>query len=153
MAKLLEYVLPKTISAIGVLLLCVFVFCIFLTTLLRYVFDAGFVKLNDIVGYSFSALVLVSILVAFFKNKHVKVDFMSSMRAIFEGWFARIFSALPFFVIAFLALPTVSFSWQLLEGSQEPDGLGGYFLIKTLLPIIFCLIALFLWFGEKDKQE
>lgn len=153
MAILLRYFLPKIISAFSIVLLLVFVSAVFSSTLLRYAFDAGSVKLQDLIGYAFGALVLLSVLVAFFKNAHVRVDFIQAMQKLFDTRFARISSSLAFVIIAILSLPAVGLSWSFLEGSREPNGLGGFFLVKSLLPISFGLIFLFLCFGEKDNKQ
>jgi len=120
---------------------------------LRYGLDAGFVKLQDLARYAFGVLVLISILVAFIENAHVRVNISSFLRPFFEAGFFRVISAVPFFAIALMSLPGVYFSWSLFEGSTEPDGLGGVFLVKTVLPLSFIAIGFWLLFASRDDER
>jgi len=111
---------------------------------LRYGLDTGFVKLQDFIRYTFGLLVLISILIAFIQNAHVKVNIPSFFGRFLKSTFFRIISATPFFAVALISLPGVYFSWSLFEGSTEPNGLGGLFLVKTALPLSFIAIGLWL---------
>ncbi len=153
MPMFIKHGFQKLLQAFYVLLLVTFVGSVFISTVSRYAFSLGSVRLEDFISYMFSALVILSVLIAFQKNKHVKVQAFSIMHDFFEGRFLRILSAIPFLIIAVLSLPAVSFSWAIFEGSKELAGLGGVFIIKTLLPISFVLIAVYLCFGGKDKQS
>ncbi len=44
--------------------------------------------------------------------------------------------------ILVISLPYVAESWRLLEGSREPGGLPGVFLLKTLIPLAMALLML-----------
>ncbi len=143
----------KLFVAVCVLILCGFVVSVFSGSVLRYWFDAGSVKLEDFIGYSFAALVLLSVLIAFMANAHVRVNIDFTFKRLFHSRVARILAAFPFAAIAYLASRSVGFSWTILEGSNELNGLGGYFLVKTLLPITFVLIAVLLCIGRNDKAK
>ncbi len=151
MALFFKLFLPRLISSICILLLLMFVFAVFSSAILRYGFDEGSVKLEDFIAYAFSALMIFSVLIAFLKNMHVRVKVFSFFEASSVSLAARLVSALPFVAIALLSIPAVYFSWSTFEGSSELDGLGGLFLIKTLLPISFGSIALFLCFSRNDS--
>lgn len=134
----------------GKFLLAVFSATILASALLRYLFSFGHVMLNDLAQYSFAALVMLAVLIAFIGNKHVRVRSMMRLlkrvRFCTLGFFDRgLLPALVFFVLAALSIPGVLRSWVLLEGSTEPNGLDGYFLIKSILPIVLVLIGLWLW--------
>ena len=134
-------------------LLIAFVSSSFVGSILRYAADFGALKLEDFTGYSFASLVIFSVLVAFYQNVHVRVDMISNLHRFFDKRIIRIVSALPFMFVAYLSLPAVLFSWSVFEGSPEPSGLGGVFIIKTLLPISLILISLFLCFGRNDSKK
>jgi TRAP-type mannitol/chloroaromatic compound transport system permease small subunit len=153
MANFFNRTLPKLVASICRALLLVFVSAVFSSSVLRYALDAGSVKLADIISYTFAALILLSVLVAFVTNKHVRVDMFSKLRTTFDKPLPSILSSLPFLAIAVLSLPAIGFSWSVLEGSREPDGLGGFFILKSLLPVSFGLIAIFLCFNRKDNQQ
>lgn len=153
MAFLLERFLPTLISAVCICLLSAFTSAVFLGAVLRYGFDIGSVQLEDFINYAFAALVVLSVLIAFFRNAHVHVKFLSVSHDILQTRLVRFLSATPFIAIAVLSLPAVYFSWSIYEGSTEPGGVGGYFLVKTLLPISFGLIAVFLCFRGKASNR
>ena len=143
----------KLITSLCIVLLVVFVIGVFSSAVLRYVLNFGLVKIEDFVGYSFGALVILSLLVAFYKNVHVRVNMMPSLQQVFEKRLLLILSALPFVIVAFLSVPAVYFSWSVFEGSREVDGLGGLFLVKALLPVSCLLIVIFLCVGRKDTKQ
>lgn len=145
-------ILLNAIMAIGRGLIVLFAGSVLMGAILRYGFDAGYVQLQDLTAYTFSVLVLVSIAVAFFSHNHVKVNLPSALNNMLGDRRFRYIGALGFFAIAFLSLPTVLLSWSLWEGSKEPGGLGGVFLIKSFLPVSFVIIGIFIIFG-KGKNE
>ena len=153
MSDFFERNIWKFITSLCIMLLIVFVIGVFLTTVLRYVLNFGLVQVEDLVGYTFGALVILSVLVAFYKNAHVRVNMIPSLQQVFERRLLLILSALPFVIIAFLSVPAVYFSWSIFEGSREVGGLGGLFLVKTLLPVSFALIVVFLCAGRKDTRQ
>ena len=152
MALFFKRFLPELIGSISIFLLLAFVLAVLLNTVLRYAFDAGSVKFEDFISYSFAVLMIFGVLVAFIKNKHVRVNMFSVFDVSFYRQLAGVLSAIPFIVIVFLSVPAISFSWSIFEGSREPHGLGGLFIVKTLLPISFGFIAVFLCFGRKDHS-
>lgn len=143
-------VFPRLIILVSIGFLIGFVCTVLFGSIARYGFSAGSVKLDDFINYSFAILIVLSVLVGFFKDKHVRVNMFSGFRSSFKKPFFRILCALPFVVIAYLSLPAVQFSWSIFEGSREANGLGGLFLVKTMLPISFLLIAIFLCFKLDD---
>ncbi len=153
MANFFSRTLPKLVASMCRALLFIFVFAVFSSSVLRYALDAGSVKLADIISYAFAALILLSVLVAFFTNKHMRINLLADAGKFFDRPLPRILGSLPFLAIAVLSLPAIGFSWSVLEGSREPDGLGGLFILKSLLPISFGLIVIFLCFSRKDDQR
>lgn len=123
--------------------LLVFLGVTFLSVTLRFGFNAGYVVLDDLQRYAFTTFVPFAILYAALKNKHVRADIplFKKNRYLQGRLVPLLFVVLPCAVLALLFLPVVLLAWQSLEGSSEPQGLGGYFLVKTVLPIVFGLIA------------
>ena len=143
---------------VGKFSLALFFAAILISALLRYLFSFGHVMLIDLAQYSFSALVMIAVLVAFIRNKHVRVrSEMNLLRRVkFHtlGFFDRgLLPAGVFFALAALSIPGVLRSWVLLEGSTEPGGLDGYFLIKSILPIVLVMVGLWLWRSPKIDDD
>jgi TRAP-type mannitol/chloroaromatic compound transport system permease small subunit len=116
--------------------------------LMRYVMGVGFVELQDVVTYSFSALVVLSIPLAMRLDRHVRVDVL---RAKFAAGRNRridrmghvIFTLPVFGLMLWNAVPLVSASWKIREGSMETGGLAGLFLVKSTV-IVMCVLVLIL---------
>lgn len=81
------------------------------------------------------------------QNQHVRVDFLRSKwsaktRDLIEIACHLVFM-LPFcLVIFFASLDYVGNSWAVMERSQEFDGLGYVYLLKTMIPIGAMLLLL-----------
>ena len=145
-------VFPKISLLVSICFLVSFVCAVLFGSIARYGFSAGSVKLDDFINYTFAVLIVLSVFVGFLKNAHVRVNMFLGWRPIFEKPMFRILWALPFVVIAYLSLPAIQFSWSIFEGSREANGLGGLFLVKTILPITFLTIAIFLCLKSDDSD-
>lgn len=143
-------VFPKLILKVCLGLLVSFVCAVLFSSIARYGFSAGSVKLDDFINYTFAVLIVVSVFVGFLKHAHVRVNMFSKWRLILEKPPFRFLYAMPFVAIAYLCLPAIQFTWSIFEGSREANGLGGLFLVKTILPITFLTIAIFLCFKHDD---
>lgn len=146
-------VVSKVIQLICIFLLLGFLCAVFTGSLLRYGVNAGFVKLEDLIGFAFAALIVLSVLVAFINNAHVRVNVFSGLKRLQQNPLGRIMFALPFLGIGFLCIPAVKLSWSTFEASALHGGLGGLFFVKTLLPISFFMIAIFLVLSRKDNSK
>ncbi|HHS94260.1 MAG TPA: TRAP transporter small permease subunit [Rhodobacterales bacterium] len=116
--------------------------------LLRYIMGVGFLELQDLVTYSFSALVVLTIPLALRLNRHVRVDILrAGLGARANARIDRaghILFTLPVFgLLTWNALPLVRESWAIFEGSRETGGLGGLFIVKTTV-IVMSLLVLFI---------
>ncbi|MEP3278871.1 MAG: TRAP transporter small permease subunit [Stappiaceae bacterium] len=118
----------------------------FTVVMLRYLFNIGFIQLQDTVSYSFAVLCILAVPTALRSDAHVRVDIF---RAEQSPATARRFdvAAVIFFLIPVFGLtlwhayPLVAYSWSIFEGSRETGGLPGFFLVLTALPIT-CALAL-----------
>ena len=153
MLNFFRQILPNIVLVFCKALLVLFTLTVFSSSVLRYGLDAGSVKLEDLIGYSFAALIILSVLVGFYGDMHVRVRLNSGLPEASSRRFYKILSALPFIAIVFLSLPAVKFSWSVWEGSLEPEGLGGWFLVKSLVPISFGLIAVFLFLNRNEPKQ
>jgi TRAP-type mannitol/chloroaromatic compound transport system permease small subunit len=112
-----------------------------LAVVLRYLFSIGFVELQNFINYCFAAFCVLIIPLALRRDKHVRVDVfragMSSGTARNADVLAIVFLLSPVFGLALWhATPVILYSWSVLEGSRDPGGLPGYFVVLTALPIM-----------------
>ncbi len=118
-----------------------------IVVLLRYCVGYGATWLNDVALYLLATLCLLGLSETFTQNRHVRLDIIyNSMSHRMQAWInllGHFFILIPFCIfITVNSFDYVARSWQLLEGSGEAAGLGGLYLIKTLLLIGPSLLAL-----------
>ena len=115
--------------------------------LVRYVFNAGSVAAQEGVLWLHATVFLLGLCYALRHGSHVRVDVFS------QRWSARTRARVEFAAIVLLLLPFCLFivamswdyvaaSWSAREGSRDPGGLPGWYLLKTLLPLSALLLLL-----------
>lgn len=114
---------------------------------LRYLFDAGAIWLQESVMYLHGSVFLLGAAYTLKHDAHVRVDIVySRLGPRGRHWIDLIGSLAFLFPVAALVLiytvPYVIKSWSLLEGSPEVGGIPAVFLLKTLLPISAILLIL-----------
>ncbi|MBP6597808.1 MAG: TRAP transporter small permease subunit [Arenimonas sp.] len=115
--------------------------------LVRYVFNAGSVAAQEGVLWLHATVFLLGLCYALRHGSHVRVDVFS------QRWSARTRARVEFAAGVMLLLPFCVFilavsweyvaaSWSAREGSRDPGGLPGWYLLKTLLPVSALLLLL-----------
>lgn len=117
------------------------------TVLLRYIYDIGFLKLHDFALYSFSVLVVMSLVYTLGANKHVRVDVFREKQSPqikqLIDIIAIVLFLIPFFSITlYWVWPDIQYAWSIYEGSRETGGLPGLFIIKSSLPLMCALMII-----------
>lgn len=112
----------------------------FVVVIMRYVFDAGAVWLQESVIWMHAVVFMLGAAYTLQQEEHVRVDiFYRNMSASRRGWvdlLGAIFFLLPLSLfLAYTAWDFVVMSWQLRETSREPGGLPYPLisLLKTML--------------------
>ena len=112
----------------------------FVIVIMRYVFDAGAVWLQESVIWMHAVVFMLGAAYTLQQEEHVRVDiFYRNMSATRRGWvdlLGAIFFLLPLSLfLAYTAWDFVVTSWQLRETSREPGGLPYPLisLLKTML--------------------
>lgn len=118
-----------------------------LIVILRYLFNEGSIKLQESVVYFHSLVFLLGAAFTLKHDGHVRVDiFYRGMserrRALVDALGVTLLLIPTCLFILIVSLPYVQESWRLLEGSREPGGLPGVFLLKTLIPVAMGLLIL-----------
>ena len=139
------------------LLLVTFFVLMFVGVVLRQAFAMGSVMLQDLSGYCFAVLILLSVVVAFAANRHVRVDVLTDSWSPKASRVLRLVAYWMFLVpvcvlVIYHVFPDIVFSWSIREGSDEPEGLGGYFLVKSVLPLV-CILLLFQGFIQLYRRN
>ena len=119
----------------------------FMVAVLRYVFDTGWIALQESVNYMHALVFLVGIAYTLRHNEHVRVDiFYSRLSKRLQAWIDLIGSLVFLLPVAlFISISSWGYimdSWSVLEGSREAGGLPGVFLLKSAILLMAALLAL-----------
>ena len=119
----------------------------FIVVILRYVFDIGWIALQESITYMHAMVFLVGASWAMQQEAHVRVDiFYSRFSTRTKAWvnlLGSLLMLLPVMVfVAWISWEYVSESWGVLEGSREAGGLPGVFLLKTLILVLAIMLIL-----------
>ena len=120
---------------------------VFALVLARYGFDRSSIALQEAVLWLHAAAFLLGLSWALSEDQHVRVDLFR------QRWSARTRAAVELAGLALFLLPFCGFalwisgdyvaaSWRVGESSREPGGLPALYLLKTLIPVAFGLLAL-----------
>jgi TRAP-type mannitol/chloroaromatic compound transport system permease small subunit len=120
-----------------------------IVVVMRYVFDAGAVWLQESIVWMHAVVFMVGAAYTLQQDEHVRVDIfyrdMSERRRAWVDLLGALFFLLP--LCAFLGLKSWDFvliSWQLGESSREPGGMPYPFvpLLKSVLLLMPLLLAI-----------
>ncbi|WP_193754271.1 TRAP transporter small permease subunit [Microbulbifer sp. Q7] len=114
---------------------------------LRYGFDGGSLAIQDAVTYLHGAAFMLGLAYALQANAHVRVDvFYRTLSARGKAWVDAsgcLIFLLP--LCAFIGYGSWQFaasSWAVTESSNSADGLGGVYLLKSLIPLAAATLML-----------
>lgn len=118
----------------------------FAVVMLRYLFGYGSIFMQESVFYMHALLFILGAGYALAKDGHVRVDIfyqtMSPQRKAMVDLFGVLVFLLPFCVMLFIvAVPYVSQSWAVLEGSKETSGIPAVYLLKGSI-LLFCALVI-----------
>ena len=115
--------------------------------LLRYVFDTGWIWLQEAVTWMHAAVFLLAAGYTLARDEHVRVDIfyrrMSPRRQAIVDTMGVLLLLLPTCGwIVYSAWDYVVSSWQVMESSLETGGMPGLYLLKTLIIVTPALLVL-----------
>ena len=118
-----------------------------LVVLLRYVFNLGYLWMQESVLYLHVGLALFAAGFALLNNVHVRVDIFYQtarprVKALIDLTGSMVFLLPLCLLIFWKSLPFVAASWSVLEGSPQPSGLPAVFLLKTSILCFALLLGL-----------
>ncbi len=122
----------------------------FVVVVFRYVFDLGWIWLQESISYMHAFVFMLGIAYTFKHNAHVRVDILySKFTARKKAWVDLIgclVLVIPVCGFVFInSWDNVIESWLRLEGSEETGGLDLVFFLKTamlLMPFLLLLQAI-----------
>lgn len=125
--------------------LMVLIACIVVT--LRHLFGIGSVGLQESVTYMHAMVFMLGAAYALKTGDHVRVDiffrrFSAHKRAWVEVLGSLLFTLPMMIFIGWGSVDFVRESWRIGEGSTDSGGLGGVYLLKTLLPVMAVSVGL-----------
>lgn len=137
--------LHRAVLGVSVVLFAVMFAVQMVIVLMRYVMGVGFLELQDVVTYAFSALVVLTIPLALRLDRHVRVDilragFSPRTNARIDRAGHILFTLPVFGLLLWNAWPLITASWAILEGSRETGGLGGLFVVKSTVVVMSVLV-------------
>ena len=114
---------------------------------LRHVFDIGSIALQESVTYMHAAVFMLGTAYTLKHDGHVRVDILhKKMSARTRAWvevLGSLLFTLPLMIfIGWGSVEFVQESWRVNEGSTDSGGIGGVYLLKTLLPIMAVSVSL-----------
>ena len=115
--------------------------------LFRYVWHVSSVAEQEFEWHVLAVIALIGASYTLQQGEHVRVDiFYQRYSPQVKRWLDILMPALvivpTMLFIAVLSLKFVSMSWEVAEGSPDPGGLPGRYLIKAFVPLGFFLVAL-----------
>jgi TRAP-type mannitol/chloroaromatic compound transport system permease small subunit len=119
----------------------------FTVVMLRYLFQLGWIAMQESILYLHASLFLLGAAYTLKKEGHVRVDIF------YRGFSAKRKALVDLLGSLLLLLPVCSFllwaswdyvtiAWSIHEGSQEAGGLPYVYLLKTLIPVAVLLLIL-----------
>lgn len=119
----------------------------FLTVILRYVFDQGWIWMQESVIFMHGALFMIAGGFTLKHELHVRIDVlyepMCQRKKALVNLLGTLFLLFPTCAaIFYFAFPYVQNSWAVHEGSMEAGGLPGVYLLKTIILVFPILLGL-----------
>jgi TRAP-type mannitol/chloroaromatic compound transport system permease small subunit len=118
-----------------------------LVVLLRYVFDIGWIAMQDAISSLHATLFLLAAAYTLKYNEHVRVDiFYQHLNERGRAWIDLLGAVLILFPVCififWISWLYVSDSWRIFESSSETGGLPGVYLLKSMILLMAALLML-----------
>jgi len=119
----------------------------FLVVLLRYVFNTGWIALQESINYMHALVFLIGAAYTLKHNEHVRVDIIySKLSERGKAWIdlsGHIFILLPVMLFIFwISWGYIIASWSVFESSAEAGGLPAVYLLKSSIILMSVLLIL-----------
>ena len=117
----------------------------FVVVVLRYLFDTGWIAMQESVTYMHAVVFMLGAAYTLRHDGHVRVDIFSRRfgprgRAMIDLAGALLLLLPVSIFIFWISWRYVADSWSVLEGSREAGGLPGVYLLKSLIILMPALL-------------
>ncbi|MDC9715145.1 MAG: TRAP transporter small permease subunit [Gammaproteobacteria bacterium] len=141
---------------VGLLLLTIF--NVFIDVVLRYVFNASSIALQEMEWHLFSAMFLLAISYTLQKDAHVRVDifyanFSPKTQALVNITGFILFILPISLLITYYSIDFAYSAYAINEQSGDPGGLTQRFIIKGIIPLSFILVIISGTIFAKNNYE
>ncbi len=116
---------------------------------MRYLFRSGSIGIQELEWHLFSIIFLIGAAYTLKLDEHVRLDILyrsGFLNDRFRAWidvFGALFILLPFCLLIIIsAWPFVSQAYIHNEASPDPGGLPARWIIKTMIPVGFCMLLI-----------
>ena len=114
---------------------------------LRHLFDIGSIALQESVTYMHAMVFMLGAAYTLKRGGHVRVDIvyrrMSPRKRAWVDALGSLLFTLPLMIfIGWGSWEFVQESWRIHEGSTDSGGIGGVYLLKSLLPVMAVSVSL-----------
>jgi TRAP-type mannitol/chloroaromatic compound transport system permease small subunit len=125
----------------------VVVLVVFTDVVMRYAFNMSYVFVQEMEWHLFSFIFLMGAGYTLYKEGHVRVDLIYQRIGPKAKAWINFVGVLLFLIPGCYLVISTSFkfahtSWMTLEGSPDPGGIPYRFIIKSAIPVGYCLILL-----------
>jgi len=138
--------ITKWAARLAAALLLALVALVFFNVFGRYVVGASPIWAQELEWHVMAPIALLGITVLMLERGHVRVDMLYDKLPVRARHALDLFSMLVGAVIAVLFIKYsagfVESSWSLREGSPDPGGLPGRYVVKAMIPVCFGLFGL-----------
>ncbi len=119
----------------------------FVTVILRYVFNMGWIWMQESVVFMHGFVFMLAGGYTLLADEHVRIDIlyepMSEKKRAVVNILGTVFLLFPTCILIFYyGFTYVSDSWSVLEGSMEAGGLPGVFILKSAILAFAVLVGL-----------
>lgn len=132
----------------GLARFCVLALVLLVATnvILRYFFSIGPVALQEVEWHLVSPIALFGLAYAMLHKADVRVDFiydkLAPRKKAAVDLAAAVMTIAVALLIAYLSIPYVLQSYNIMESSPDPGGLPNRYLLKAIIPLGYALLAL-----------
>ena len=147
-ASLLDCVVEFSGKAISWLVLLL-VLLVGYDVAMRYLFNAGSIRLQELEWHLFSLIFLLGAAYTYIHDDHVRLDlfyhshFINEQKRAYINLIGSLFFLMPFCILViYSSFPFIQQSFQFQEGSPDPGGLPYRWLLKSVIPSAFFLLFL-----------
>lgn len=139
--------ITKYVAYLTAVILALLVILVVFDATARYLFSEGSTALQELEWHFFDVVILLSIAFTLRNNAHVRVDIFyekfSQKTKVLINIFSFLFFVLPLsFLIIYIGIHFVEMSYIQHEASSDPGGLKYRWIVKSLMPLAFILLAL-----------